>query len=615
MTDILKRAFICLTAMVCATSAFADNMITIGRCGEYYSSVGSKGKGVETGAATMVDSETAKSLAGNKLTELLIYISDNSFTDAQVFLTKDLEGTPFYTQSVTMMSGKWNTIYLNTPYEFSDNQEFFIGYKYVNNPSDADGYVYGISHDAGPADSLGDFIYSSDDGWMHLGSLNRGNVCIKGIVRGDNLMTDEISLERIIMPEAVNAGSPFALMGEVKNLGSNTVKKFNVSYSIDGAAPSEPTQVVLNVGIGEKSLFCINNLVIDAVGSHTIKLTVSATNGETDYNPDNNEQEIEVECVNMFRRTVLLEHFSTASCSNCPSFDTAIESEKVKHGDKMIVVAHHAGYGTDSYTIQASRDYLAFYNETTYAPAAMVDRTNLAQYGATGVTGGASPGPVFINNTTLLTNCINIMSGVPSPVNVSIESSLNTDDGTVTITVKADAVEGFNDENTVVNVFLKENGLTGYQTGYGNDYVWYDVIRSTLTKIWGDRAEFTDGHFEGTFTGTINRTWNTENMQAVAFISMYDETSVNNCSVLNSAVTNLTGSTGLDDEIAGSDIRILTVDGGIRVEGRCDTLDAYGIDGTLKATTGTDEISLAPGLYIVKASHDGNITTKKVIIR
>lgn len=66
MKTFIRRAFMSLTAIGCAIGMFADDndMITIGRCGEYYSSVGSKGKGVETGAATMVDSDMAEGLVG-----------------------------------------------------------------------------------------------------------------------------------------------------------------------------------------------------------------------------------------------------------------------------------------------------------------------------------------------------------------------------------------------------------------------------------------------------------------------------------------------------------------------------------------------------------------------
>lgn len=71
------------------------------------------------------------------------------------------------------------------------------------------------------------------------------------------------------------------------------------------------------------------------------------------------------------QRRILLEEFSTAQCGFCP--DGTVVAKKLVHDHPSVIwVTHHAGFGTDSMTVPASKDIASAF--TNFAPGACIDR-------------------------------------------------------------------------------------------------------------------------------------------------------------------------------------------------------------------------------------------------
>ena len=70
-------------------------------------------------------------------------------------------------------------------------------------------------------------------------------------------------------------------------------------------------------------------------------------------------------------KRILLEEFSTAPCGFCPDGDL-IAAQLVKDHPQIIWMTHHAGFGTDSMTVNESKSIAGAF--TTFAPGATIDR-------------------------------------------------------------------------------------------------------------------------------------------------------------------------------------------------------------------------------------------------
>ena len=80
-------------------------------------------------------------------------------------------------------------------------------------------------------------------------------------------------------------------------------------------------------------------------------------------------------------RNILIENFTSQTCSNCPTGHSTLHRVLEESGMKNLVqVSHHAGYEADRFTMKEDGEYCWFYGAgTTFAPAVMFNRlTNTA---------------------------------------------------------------------------------------------------------------------------------------------------------------------------------------------------------------------------------------------
>ena len=181
-------------------------------------------------------------------------------------------------------------------------------------------------------------------------------------------------------------------------------------------------------------------------------------------------------------RKVLLEHFSTSNCNNCPVAHRNIDNALLYRND-VIHVVHHAGMGTDFLTIPAHEDYLYFFGEKVYTPAVMLDRTNMSPYGVGDGAGSSStPGPAFFPVSATLGKVIDQSLSVPAVVTVDINRQYDAATRKLQVVVTGDVTQVDLPEKTrsgLVDALHILKGIDGIAQVYLTEK---DVVRHRLVQ-------------------------------------------------------------------------------------------------------------------------------------
>lgn len=591
-----------------------------GYCGEFSSPIGwGNVSEVTLRAAIQLPKDIATRFKGAQISKVLAYVCEASYFESSIFITQGLQDEEnIYDQEISLTPNCWNEISLTEPYTI-DGDEIFVGYQTIaGSTSDTGVGVFAIGVDNKEADPCGDYIGTfSGESWsyMHLSEAGLGNVCIRLVLTGDNLPQYDLELQNITVKENIRTGDEFSIKGSIKNHGAKAIDFYDVQYQIGDNAPVTVTldSRIEPAGIEE---FVIEGIKTEADGKFDVVVTITDLDGHADEDPSNNSLTKTINSLsNLATRKVLLEQFSTAQCSNCPRAHEILETI-VGDSDDVAWVVHHAGYGYDTFTADASRKYTAFYGGYTYAPALMLDRTNLAEQGALGSTSaGSVPSstPIFqVTSENATKKLIDYSLSQPAFVTLNIEETYNAENSELQVRVFGESLIEFSDA-TFMNVFLTESGMVNYQAGASNanDYVHNHALRTTMTPTWGDEITYNeDGTFEKTYSLNLKSAWNPENMEVVAFISNYNEDDINDCIVHNVEKKKINYSSV--ESIDNNKCNVWTNGKTVCISGEYKHAEVYAMDGRLVKT-----IDAAPsfdienaGIYIIVV--DG-VTTKIAI--
>ncbi len=587
----------------------SDATIEYGFCGELAQSLGFAKLGTYR-AFLKVPVADATKYAGAQITGVKVGLGEFAKDhNAQILILKDLEGSePIYTQAFTPTQTSWNEVALETPYTIN-GEEIYIGYQ-INSgtsPFGVDNLIANENSDIVGLEDKGSYKY------LHIGSQGFGNNCIKIVLTGDKLPKYDFSVEDLTIKQYVTTGEEFSISTTVKNIASEAISSFDVAYQIGNAEPVVSTITLDEALVNSKSYtFSIDKLVVNESGMYDVTVTVSNLNGQADEYEANNSMTKAITAVSTFvPRKLLLENFSTAQCGNCPRVHEIIKEVLMDRNDVAWVV-HHAGYGTDTYTIDASSKYLWFYGTGgTYAPAAMLDRRFLKEIDALGARGIVTAPVFFPDSKESLIKYINYCAEQPAFISLNITDVYNEETRELTVRVTGESSA----ELAVVpniNIFLTENGLTGYQSGGGNKYTHDHVVRKVMTSTWGDQLTFDNNKFDVTYTCTLDEAWKAENMSVVAFVADYNEKNYNECTVHNTEFKVLEYGAAVG-KLTNDQCRVMSINKTVNFTGKYNNAAVYTIDGRLvQVANGKACITLDnAGVYIVVV--DG--VSHKVIVK
>ncbi|MDL2223037.1 Omp28-related outer membrane protein [Bacteroidales bacterium OttesenSCG-928-M11] len=601
-------------------SMAASGSIDVGHCGHSIdASFGIGSPSIKVG--TVLSSETISKYAGNSITKLKIGTGAATFTNSKLFISKSIGGEEIYVQDISLSASSWNEVDLTTPYLIKEGESLFIGYE----STAPERYPIGYSNITHP--DCGYVLFQGN--WMSLleGLGDNNTLSLLAVVEGDKLPENEITLSSISAPNKIEINDEFTFFGIVQNQGIEPINSFEFSYAIgDGEFV---TKKIENITIQKKGKYEFSTKVKGLeIGANTLTMKVSNPNDVADFYSKDNELTYKVTGYdasnNKETRKVLLEYFTTTHCGNCPPAQTRWKSALSGLEDNVIWVSHHAGFYTDTYTISASEDYLWFFNGGAYAPASMLDRTNLYAYGS-----GAEKTPVFFpSGVSLQKSLVNQQLNTPPFVKIAITGEYNVESKSLSLTINSNKIEGMPlGNNPVLNIFLTEDGLVGTQTGASGKYTHDHVIRKVVTPAWGEKVSFSeDGSHTKSYTTAIPSDWKVENMKVVAFISNYDSTDPNNCEVYNAEFVTFGNITSLED-INNESLydNIYTNNGTIYITtdqiGKA-TIELYDSTGKLVQNLNTvlnsEEISIQTsglnGVYILKICTGNGNVIKKIVL-
>ena len=421
----------------------------------------------------------------------------------------------------------------------------------------------------------------------------------------------------------------------VRNQGSAALTSFDVTYTVNGSDEQTVNVTGINVASFANYTYTLP-VLMTTLGANTINITVSNPNNDTD--PDNSDNSTSCS-TNVYdpstttQRTVVMEHFTTARCPNCPSGHERIGAAYQSVQDRVIWIAHHVGYYTDNMTINESNQMLTFFNDggSTFAPAWMLDRSydnvnDKSEY----------PGPAFFPDGTENTVLNNALAR-PAFATVNI-SNMTYDPQTrqLSVTVSGEFLQSIAFDSPRLSLYIMQDGIWGTQSGANGRYEHNHVIRACISDVWGDTDPFesTTPAAGDTYTKTFNYTLPTSftanHCWLAAFVSNYSS-DVMNCAILNGAKTGylMEGddpTTGIAD--VESSINVTTYPNPttemvyVTVEGRINSytmVDALGRQVMADENTNADILELNvsdlnAGIYFITITTEHGTATQRVSV-
>ncbi len=558
-------------------------------------------------SAVFFTAEKMSTFNGGLINSVSVSFDDKTKDGAvKVFITKDLNAAPLYTQTFTAKAG-WNVFTFDTPFSI-DGEAIYLGYE-------VSGMIY--LRYCNPLVIGEEWISIDNKGWQRYAKAY--SAAIYANVIGEGLPYNNVALSNASLAEYAEVGKTASYSATFINLGSANVTAVKaVLYDGDKEIYSELVEG-LNVKPLDSKQFTIKNFIPSAEGDYNIRLAVVEVNGKPDDDmTDNYSRSQTLLCRNTFtQRKILLEVFSTERCTGCPNAHNSLD-KMLEDKPEVVEIGHHAGFYTDPFSIQASIDYEWFYKENKlYAPAIMMDRTyrgdNYPSYFTDGV-------PVM-SSVSYVNGMYTVSKSTPAQVSLAVDATLNEQTRHLSVSVSGKQLLPLvNAETTHLYVMLTEDSVfTENQAGSPGSFYHRHIARLCMTPTWGDKVDATND-FTLKYEADIPADWNISMMQAVAFVGNYDSTNKNNCPVYNTEVIclkNLLSTSGIDDVEASESAVIKLVGNEIVIPAGAEQLAVYDMSGRLllsnKSFTTRLQLPVSiNGMAVVKAKVNGQFVVEKI---
>ena len=479
---------------------------------------------------------------GSKIVGVRIGLTEDMPNGVKLFVRNGLDGKNLFEMITGSLFKGWNDVDFGTVVDYPQN-DLVIGC--------ADAQYVGMSGDAWPD---GYWILSQDK-WLDESSKTGQSLCLQALVEGNSYTTNDAAILSI---DASYAGKSkrFAVSGKLRNNTNQYASTATIAYNIDGQKGECETSFD-EILPGEIGSFSIDLDAPDKIGKYDVQASVKSINGVADEYDSNNAASTSVTVVGeVIPKNVLIEEFTSQDCVNCPSGQARIE-EGVEGVSNYVLVAHHYGFAPDIFTAPDSYLLQRFYNsENTFAPAMMIDRTNMSKVGI------ETPGPIMsVYDGSIIRSLIDMQSSPVSLVAIDIKRNYDETTRELRIGVSSHVVEGFEVKGSpVLTVLLLEDGVIAEQKPNFKEYVHNNACRRFVSSANGDALTFIEGHdAEKTYTEQIPEGWNASNMRIVAFVSNYDAEDCNNCEVYNAEVVKLVGKDNVETGVMSVNVDGKTV--------------------------------------------------------
>ncbi len=517
-----------------------------------------------------------------------------------VFIRETATGANLASKNISSTTKGWNQVVFDAPLTL-EKKNYYIGYHIPVLPQET--YAIGFTPESAATQEA--MLLSINNGELEDYTGYFGALTVQMLLTGSDEMFGnkaEITEIKIGKNQPINAVLDIPI--KFRNIGTNDITSLEITYTLGTNDPVQQSFTVNAPAGSTEQTVTLNDVTINMSGDLTVsinKVNGVELSGTTvtipikTYDP-----------ATTVERKILLEQFTTEQCGYCPSGAARIKNviDQTEFKDKVIWVAHHAGFGTDSYTISASITYERFYGGDTYAPAMMLDRTIFT---------GNVPVMGVPADATQIANSFRQALDVPTTTSLAITQANTVDvNRKVKITVIGEDKSGTPPtEDLYVYIFLLESGITSTsQSGASGTYTHNNLIRSAMNGVGGTKITWDGNKFSATAEASLTPGWNAKNMDVVAFVAKNYQNPLNNVEVINVAKEKLIISSTSVENVYSNAIHAYAKNGSIVVDGEYTSISIHSIDGKEFSNN-----NLPKGIYIVKLENKGLSAVKKVIVK
>ncbi|MDE6279904.1 MAG: Omp28-related outer membrane protein [Paramuribaculum sp.] len=569
------------------------------------------------------------------VTKILLGWSDmNNKPVTKVWVRESLDGPDIAIGHGAIKFG-WNTINLDTPLELSEyNGDLIIGYttKVEQNVCCIPTRIYGSTYPN--SQYLGANLYLTEEGKIDWSdeSYQRPVYLLAEVNVKSSDASNMAKLTSMRMPMHIAADQGTSTLCVLENLGYNAITNIELTYTQGEWSHSEKVKLSQALAKGKK---VTTYLPIFAHNSGDVTVSISKVNNKDNNLEDKNVYNVIAVPENVsknFTHRLLFEFYTSENNYHTPSYFDGIVAPGLRgYEDNIIFIAHHA---RDQFMIEFPGETYCYGDQMMIdmydgdslkvsMPSMLVDRC--LPYLSTLQSFNNPVLPIIYPD--FVREFYNAQLKVPTFGDVTITSDYSADKEPVKITINGTLTPGILPEGEYgyLNVMVVEDNVESYdQTFWDEDeaedyegkFTHRGIVRLLLSERYGDAIETDEnGNFTMTYNTEIDPEsgWNPENMRIVAFISRDFNNHFTERTIINAnQIAILKSSTGiLAPDADGSAIMRVVVDNRrIKVEG-ADNVKVY----TATGMEVNPASSLAPGIYVVKATAKGKTSTTKVFVK
>ena len=456
-------------------------------------------------AAIHLQRTTMMHYQGMTITRLRFAVR-KGFEDMSAWIRTDLNTSSVVVQSVSNVVDGWNEVVLNQPLVI-DGSDLYIGYTGTQ-PEGFEGilaYGEGDEHTSWLA---------IDNQWADYHEYGLGRLYIQAVAEGFMQQRDATVISIKTDKMAYAPTETLIVSGEIENLGTTDLQGYTLNFNIDGSQVASQTSNQL-LRPDEVTTFS-RELPLSFVteGSHEVSVTVNTGN----YNSTTPQLHSSTFYVytSTYPRTLLLEHFTSLPCINCPRDDQKLEEVVAKRSD-VAWVAHHVGYADDEFTLDIERSLTRY--GINGNPYIMLDRTAYNEGEPPAFTIGSY-------DVATVSAIFDYAASFPAFVQLTASATAEGDELTVTVDGEAKAFVPELYPRAALQVYLVEDQVTavGSQAGDSNKRQHDNIVRKFVTPVRGTVPTWETGDdslptFSHQLTTTLDTSWNRQELRVVAFLT------------------------------------------------------------------------------------------------
>lgn len=553
--------------------------------------------------------DTIKKFVGGKCIGVRIGVSAE-VKDAVVFVRRDYRdiSKKIASKKLNLQPG-WNEVLFDTPVDLPEGEALTVGYDFDNTIQN-DHSVMTVSkqtHDVSEYAA----IMSINGKKPELYTRYIGCFYIEAVISEKPDVTEnKMRVTSLRHGYGLDKEGKTKIYYNVQNLGSNKITSIEGNILSDGKKVADINQSV--------SIIPLQNVMLEQDGilvknGQPLSVVLNKING-VDVAPITMSVMVEGCISQKYKRTALVEEFTTENCGNCPRATTIVHKvlDREEFRDNVVFVAHHTGYGKDNFTFDFDELFLGLFGNKyeSFAPSISVNRrfSMLADVN--------TPAHRVGNEEEVAAY---FKEGVehPAAATINLVKTIDLKKRSMHVEITGNVLPEYVAKDALyVNLYVVEDEIfTNTQTGAKGSFTHQGVIRQVVTKPEGSKISFgQDGAYTYSVDTQLPELSNWDHIRLVAFvgnkmIAELPKGKENICEVYNATQVPVSEFVSVED-VQGNDVKVFVADGSVQVEGNASIQAIYTMDGKMVANE-----NLVGGAYIIRVATPSGMISKKFVVK